>query len=128
MSWRRGRRRGGWTVSDEAGGLGWLAAAVTAGMTLWKMLAERKKISAEGGDVITHAALALVEPLERRITAQEEQISQQAEQIATQREEIAMLRCQMQVVMAGVNLLVEQIQGAGLDPIWTPPGPEKKPR
>lgn len=97
-------------------------AAITTAWTLYVKLAERRKISADGGEAVTRAALALVEPLERRITAQDRQLAEQRAQMEAQQAEIAGLRCQMRVVMAGVGRLMEQLRTAGLEPVWTPEG------
>lgn len=107
----------------EAPDLGWVVAGATSLITLYKLLAERRKISADGGEAVTRAALALVEPLERRIAAQDRQLAEQQARIAAQHEEIAGLRCQMRVVLAGVGRLVEQLRTAGLEPVWTPDQP-----
>ena len=87
--------------------------------------AARRKNNAEAADVITEAAMKLLDPLNKRIDALELLTEQQEK-------ELEILRPLPGIVTAmtkGIHVLISQIREAGLEPKWTPetmPVPEQK--
>lgn len=104
-----------------------VAALISAGVTIGGQIIDRARRKAEaqrdegsGAKAITDAAVALVKPQEERIAALERLVHEQSETIRD-------LQCQLEALrklnieyVAGIKLLVIQLESKGEKPIWKP--------
>lgn len=107
---------------------GVIAAIVASIPGLVALIIQRRKITAEArqaennaADLVTKAALSLVEPLRRQLDGLSAQSVEQAARIAALEKQVQSLERFADDLLSGSHRLVMQVRSLGGHPVYIPP-------
>jgi uncharacterized protein YoxC len=97
-----------------------IVAFILAAVSVANMFVGRGKAKVDITKTLTEAATSLIQPLENRITVQEQEIAQLKIKIATLDKTIVWYAARVEYLMDGIKQLLEQIKGLNATPCWSP--------
>lgn len=101
-------------------GSGAVSALVTQVASRHKTRADAHKTEAESANQITESALLLLDPLREQIANMQEQLNQHASQIEKLRKQNLHYAKRIELLTAGIGILISQLAEAKLEPAWKP--------
>lgn len=94
------------------------AGALLGGIIVY--LSTRLKNRADAADMVTDAALSLLDPLKTRLTELEQKMARQETEISRLRRQLTHYADRVIVLMRGIATLIKQIGDLGAKPYWEP--------
>ena len=105
----------------------WLAIIVASGALVTSIINFRKsksetlKNESDASESMSDAAVALIEPYRNEVTGLREELKRQSREMIDIHAELAKVREELYLYKEGTKILVGQLTGHGIKPLWKPP-------
>ena len=105
----------------------WLAIIVALGALLTSIINFRKaksetlKNTADASGSMSEAAVALIEPYRDEVRGLREELTRQSKEMIEIRVDLGKVREELSLYEEGTQILVGQLTGHGIKPLWKPP-------